>query len=158
MARVLISYRHLDGAKPSDKSYTGEIFSGVFNQRAKACGFVTISEIVAQQVAILFHRRAAAGGVDDDRVDVGFQKDIDVVPRHLLGGGALAVVNIQRAAADLVFRQYDIAAVASQHAHGGFIDIAEQQRHDTTVQHGDLGATFADSGTDTRDGVLQMWG
>src|SRR3990172_12398054 len=95
-------------------------------------------------MAIFFHRRAATGGVDDDRVNARFEEGVDVAPGHHLRRDAFAVLSIQRATTDLVFGKYDFAAVAPQHAHRSFIDIAEQERHHAAVQHRDFGATRAD--------------
>ena len=50
---------------------------------------------------------------------------------------AFAVVNVERAAAGLLLGKDDIAAVAPQHPHGGFVHVAEEQRHDAAVEHGD---------------------
>ncbi len=40
-------------------------------REAEALGLLAIVGVVAQQVTIFFHRRAAARGVDDNRIDIG---------------------------------------------------------------------------------------
>jgi hypothetical protein len=53
-------------------------------------------------------------------------------------------MNIQRAATGLALWKYDVATVALQHAHGGFIHLAKEQGHDTTIKHGNFSAALAD--------------
>ena len=63
-----------------------------------------------------------------------------------LAADTFTVVSVERTAANLSLRKDDFAAVASEHAHGGFVYVAEEQRHHATVEHGDFGSPVADGG------------
>ena len=64
-------------------------------------------------MVILFHGSTAAGGVDNDGIDIGVEESIDVAPRHLFRRHAFAVVKVERTATDLILGKDDVAAVAS---------------------------------------------
>ena len=64
-------------------------------------------------MVILFHGSAAAGGVDNDGINIGVEESIDVAPGHLSRRRTFAVVNVERAATNLLLGKDDIAAVAS---------------------------------------------
>ena len=86
---------------------------------------IDVRRIVAQQVTVFFHSCAAASGIDDDRVNVCVEKDIDVAPGHSLGGDAFAVMGVQGATADLITWQNNVTAVALEHSYGRFVHISE---------------------------------
>src|SRR5688572_3030525 len=144
MARVLVGYRHFYWTEGADQTKAGEKLSSVLNERAKTLGLFGIGRVVSKQVTVLFHHRAAARGVDDDRIDIGTQKRVYVLPRHLLSCLAFAVVNVQRAATCLALRKYDFASVALQHTDGSFIHLAKEQWHDTSVKQGNFSAVLTD--------------
>ncbi len=95
-------------------------------------------------MVVLFHGRAATGGVDDDCINAGVEESIDVAPGHLFRRHAFTVVNVERTAANLISGKDNVATVTSQHAHGSFIHVAEHQRHDAAVKHGDCSSAGAD--------------
>src|ERR1044071_9815021 len=117
MARILICNGHFHGVQFGNHTESGKKFAGVFYSRAEMLGFFAVSRIIAQQIIILFHCGASASGIDDNRVKVRLEKDIDIVPGHLLGGDVFTVMNVQGAAAGLIFWQNHIAAVAPEHAY-----------------------------------------
>src|SRR5215475_24796 len=95
-------------------------------------------------MVVLFHSGAAARRIDNDGIDTGVEKNVNVPPSHSFRRRALAVVNVERAAANLISRKDDVAAVASQHPHGGRIHFAEKEWHDATVKHRDFSSAGAD--------------
>src|SRR5262245_29280660 len=95
-------------------------------------------------MVVLFHSGAAARRIDNDGIDTGVEKNVNVPPGHSFRRRALAVVNVERAAANLISRKDDVAAIASQYPHGGHIHFAEKERHDATVEHGNLGSACPD--------------
>src|SRR5215510_15119578 len=95
-------------------------------------------------MVVLFHSGAAARRIDNDGIDTGVEKNVNVPPSHSFRRRALAVMNVERAAANLISRKDDVAAVASQHPHGGGMHFAEKKRHDATVEHRDLGSACSD--------------
>ena len=48
----------------------------------RACARAAHCGIVGEELAVLLHRRPAAGGVDHDAIDAGLLEDLDVVPRE----------------------------------------------------------------------------
>ena len=64
-----------------------------------------------KDVGVVFEHRAAAGGVDDDRVDSGRVEGRDVASCEIERGPLDARVVMDRAAADLSARDHDLAAV-----------------------------------------------
>ena len=88
--------------------------------RAAHCG------IVGEQLAVLLHRRPAAGGVDDDPVDAGRLEHLDVVTRErarLVDAGrrGAAARRSTPARAGASTRQ----PFGGQHANGGLVDVAQ---------------------------------
>ena len=81
------------------------------------------SRIVAQKRSVFLHRRPAAGGVDDDRLDVGALEDVDHPPRQRERAFLLARVRQERAAAWLLRRRDDFIPLRREHS-----------RHDVKVE------------------------
>ena len=135
MTGVLISNSHFQGGEFTHKAEIAEKLRGILDDRAESLRLLRVDRIVAQQMVVLFHGGAAAGGVDDDGIDISVEESIDVAPGHLSRRRAFAVVKVERTATDLILGKDNVAAVASQHAHGGFVHVAEEQRHHATVEH-----------------------
>src|SRR5215510_7585139 len=95
-------------------------------------------------MVVLFHSGAAPRCIDNDGIDTSVEKSINIAPGHFFRRRALAVMNVERSAANLISRKDDVAPVASQHPHGSRIHFAEKDRHDATVEHGNLGSACAD--------------
>ena len=73
-----------------------------------------------------------------------------------LAAVCFAVMNVQRAATDLILGKYDVAAVALQDAHRRVVYVAEQKRHDAAVEHGDFGSARADGGKVSASGAKKL--
>ena len=67
--------------------------------------------VVAEKVAVLLHGGSAAGGVDDDGIDVGVFEDGDDVAGHVGGLGLEAGVEHEGAAAGLVGGRDDVRSL-----------------------------------------------
>jgi hypothetical protein len=95
--------------------------------------------VVAEQMAVVLHGRAAARGVDDDRVAVLEHRDrlarlvARVDPR----------VELQRAAAARLGRRPDLEPLGRQHADGDRVDVAEEDALDAALQEADAAALGA---------------
>src|SRR5215831_19647138 len=144
MARVLIGRRYLQGRQPADEAQTGEKFRGILYESTESFRFLCVGRIVAEEMVVLFHSGAAAGRIDNDGIDTGVEKNIDVSPGHFFRRLALAVVNVERAAANLISGKDDVAAIASQHPDGCSVYFAEKKRHDATVEHRNPGPACSD--------------
>ena len=123
----------------------------VLHLRVPELGAVAIRRIVRQQLGVMFQMRTAAARVGNDGVELFRRKLIDVVARQFLGQFPFAVVGVKRAAAILLRRRDDFAAIARQHFDGVAIDIAEDQVLRATGQHGHAIALLADGRGDRRD-------
>ena len=91
-------------------------------------------------MAVLLHGGAAAGGVDDDGIDVGLLEGGDDLAGH---GGGLAVeagVEHEGAAAGLAGGDDDLAVLGGEHAGGGAVDAAEEDLLDAAGEHADAAA------------------
>src|SRR5262245_52586039 len=95
-------------------------------------------------MVVLFQTGTAAGRINNECIHTGVEKSINVSPVHFFRRLALAVVNVERAAANLISRKDDVAAIASQHPDGGGVYFAEKKRHDATVEHSNLGPACSD--------------
>lgn len=83
--------------------------------------------IVGEQTVVVLEVRAAATGVADDRVDDKRIDRVDMDARQAAGGFEVAVVLVERAAAMLVARGEDFAAVFHEHVSRGAVDLGEDQ-------------------------------
>ena len=70
------------------------------------------------------------------------------MPGHLLGGDVFTVMSVQGAAADLIFWQDHIAAVAPEHTYRRFVHVREEERHHTAIEESDSGAALIHSRED----------
>jgi len=93
--------------------------------------------IAVKQVSVLLHRRAAAGRVDHDRVNVRPIEGVDQAAGESGGLNPSAVVQRQRAAATLAGRDDDVAALARKHPRGGGVHLREKDLLYTAGQHAD---------------------
>ena len=92
---------------------------------------------------IFLERRTAAAGVGDDGVVVTSQQGIDIIAGEGPCFFATASVGVQGAAAALVGRDYDFAAVLLEDAHGGLMEACEEDVGDAAAEHGDTVFTGA---------------
>ena len=79
-----------------------------------------------QEVGVVLEHRAAAGGVDDDRVELVGVEGREVPPGEGQGGLLDPRVVMDRAAADLPARDDDLAAVLLEHARRGGVGLGVQ--------------------------------
>ena len=96
-----------------------------------------VCRIVAQQMAVSFHRGAAARCVDDDGVGVGAFERVDQLPGRRHGIFFFAGVLGERAAALLRLRNDDFAAFGGEDARGRLVDISEEHTLDASEQQRD---------------------
>ena len=81
---------------------------------ANARGPLGVRRVVGEQLGVLLHRRAAAGGVDHDVLDAGRLEGVDRAGgRSACASGLAAVVHRQRPAAALLARDHDLAALGA---------------------------------------------
>src|SRR5216683_3460081 len=106
--------------------------------------------IVAQQVRILLHGRAATRRIDDDHVDAGLLECLDQAAGEGCRLGAPAVVQRQRSAAALAGRDDDITPLAGQHSRRGQVDLREEHLLHAARQHADDCAPLAPGGHELR--------
>ena len=96
--------------------------------------------IVAEEVSILLHGRAAAGGVDDDRVHLGGFKDGDHAAGEASGLIFQARVDHESAAAWLGARDNHLAAFRGEDADGRLVDVLEEDLLNTAGEHANAAA------------------
>src|SRR5258708_15444125 len=109
-------------------------------------------------MAVFLQRRAAAGGVEDDRVEAEAVKGVHIPPSKRACRLAIASVHLERATAALLGRRVHHAAVLAEHAERGRIGVAEKLGHDAALDESDaiahrplgrgaMGRAFADHTT-----------
>ena len=91
--------------------------------------------IVAQQMAVLLHRRTASGGVDHNSVDVRPFKELNNAARHYAGLLFQPGMNHQGPAAWLIHRGNDLAPFGGQNARCCCIDVREENLLHASRQH-----------------------
>ena len=109
-----------------------------------ACAALGPARLVGQQLAVLLHRRAAAGHVHRDDVDPGALEHLDqrlgAPDRLLLAPG----VQPECPAAALLARRHDLVALGGQHPHRREVDLVEEDVLDAAGEHADPATTGAD--------------
>ena len=83
--------------------------------------------IVRQQAGVVFQVRTATAGVGDDRVKFLWRNLADGCARQLAGELQFAIMGVKRAAALLLARGHDFAAIAREDLNGIPIDITEDE-------------------------------
>ena len=99
-------------------------------------------------MGVILHVGAAAGGVDDDSVDVGVFEEVDGGAGEIEGGGFFSGVDAESAAAGLFGRGNDFAAFGGEDADGGGVDVREESALDAAEEKADASAFFALRGSD----------
>ena len=112
-----------------------------------------IDEVAFEQLGVVLEVGAAAAGVGDDGVELGGRKLVNVPAGEALGEFPFAVVRVQGAAAVLLGRGDDFAAVAREHLDGVHVHIAEDEVLRAAGEHGDTVALRAARGRDGLDEV-----
>jgi hypothetical protein len=122
--------------------HAAEDFGDVFTFLGEGLGPSGPLGVVAEQVAVLLHGRAAAGCVDDDGVDVGGFEERDEIAGH---GGSLifeAGMDQEGSAAGLTGRGDDVEAFGAQDSGGGGVDVGEEDLLDAAGKHADTASLF----------------
>ena len=104
---------------------------------ANAARAIGPGRIVREQVAVLLHRRSAAGGVDGDPFDARALEDLDGAPREGARLVQPAGMERQRAAASLLGRRDDVAAFGGQHVDGRGVDVRKHEALHAAGQQAD---------------------
>ena len=117
VAGVLQRDGAVDRAEAAREVLPGDEFEHVAHRRREALRAVRPLLVVAQQVAVLLHRRAAAGGVHDHIADLRLLEGRDVATGEVAGALDVAGVAVQRAAAALRGRRDDLVPEPREHAH-----------------------------------------
>src|SRR6185295_779582 len=96
--------------------------------------------IVAEQLPVTFHRRPAAGGVDDDDVHgvvAGTFESLDQLAREVPGVLIAARMQRERAAAALRARGQDVAALGGEYPDRRVVHVAEEHLLDAAGEEAD---------------------
>src|ERR1700722_3186024 len=102
-------------------------------------------------MAVLLHVGAASGGVGDDRVHVCAFEGVDGFARQHDGGGFLAGVNEECAAAGLILRRDDFAAFRCEHSNSCCVYLRKEFALDTAEKQTDATPLGALDWSDARD-------
>src|ERR1700722_932183 len=102
-------------------------------------------------MTVLLHVGAASGGVGDDRVYICAFEGVDGFARQQDGGGFLAGVNEERAAAGLILRRDDFAAFCRKHADRSGVYLGKKFALDTLEKQTDATPLGALGWSDARD-------
>ena len=135
---VVIGDAHPHGTARRPRLQAGQHLRDVAALGGQGPGARRVGRVVPQQAPVFLQRRAAAGRVDHDRVDVGQRRfeGVDEAPRQRLGFAFEAGVHHQRAAAALPRRDHHLAALGREHARRGGVDAAEEDPLHATEQQG----------------------
>ena len=147
VTRVVIGNAERNGIFRRDRSERDEELGDVANFGDEALRQVAIGFVV-EKMTIIFKHRAAAGGIDDDRIKVVGVEGGEILSRERQGGRFHAGVIMNRAAADLSARNEDFAAVMLQNACGGGVGFGLKRVGHAAEKQSDFGAL----GTDRRQG------
>ena len=134
VAGVLIGHagRRLAGGRVEGEGV--EELVDVLDHGGEVLGLSAVGGVVLEQLGVLLHGGAAAGGVDDNGVDAGVEEGVDVAAGQGAAGVALADVGAEGAAAALIGDD-DLAAVAGEHGRGCLVHPAVDEGHDAAVEH-----------------------
>jgi hypothetical protein len=97
-------------------------------------------------VPVALEQGAAAGAVHHHVVGGRLRQGRQVEPRQRLGGGTVARVLVQGAAAPLPVGHYDAISVDLEGTPGGVVDVTEEGVHDTATKQRDRGGRGGGSG------------
>ena len=136
MTRILVRRAKIETPQ-SFAGDVGEVLAHVAHLGRERDRAFAPRDVVREQDAVALELRAAAGGVDDDRVDVRLVERGDVAARQRSSVLALAGMRVQRAAARLCRRVDDRNALSRQDAGSRGVHIAVRDAHDAAEQERD---------------------
>ena len=134
---VVVGDLALDGAQRRREADARQELAHVLDLFRKLLRALGIGRIIGQQPVVFLEGSAAAGGVDDDGIQVPLLEGVNVHTGHPTRFFLRAGVGLERATAALRLRDDYLAAIGRQHAHGGLVRFGERQRHDTAADHAD---------------------
>lgn len=140
VAGVVVGDAERQGIARCDWVEFAEDFGDVFAFCGEGAGSVGPLRVVAQEMAVLLHGGTAAGGVDDDGVDVGAIEEVDDLARHCGGLLFQPGVDHESSAAGLILGSDDFAAFRGEHARGGGVDVGEEDLLHASGEHSDAAA------------------
>ena len=106
---------------------------------------------------VFLQRRAAAGGVGDDGVEIAGGEGEEIFAREVAGGVANSGVSGERAAARLIFGHDDFAAVGGEDADGRVVETREGDLRDAAGEECDASAALADCGKCAAEFLEEKW-
>src|SRR4051812_28824844 len=150
MAWVLVSPLYSERMRGRAQSDLGEIFSDVANLPDKFLsgprGLAVCGAWSGQQIDVVLHRGAAAGGVGDDGVAIPLLEGADVLAREGAGLFTASGMSVERAAASLALGHDDLDAVGLEHADGGAVQRIERHAANASGEQRDAPAALATGG------------
>ena len=85
VAGIVVGHAQAQRVASGARLELGQEFGDVAALRRKRLRAPGVLRVVAQQVAIFFHIRAAARGIDDHRIHLGVFERVNCLARELLG-------------------------------------------------------------------------
>src|SRR5215470_19298401 len=101
-------------------------FRNVLALRGEVSGAVCISGIVAQQVTVFLHIRAAARSIRDNRFDIGLLERVDRFFGKLDSGSFFARMHQQCTAAPLRAWSNNFTTLCGEHTNSCCIDVRKE--------------------------------
>src|SRR6266849_8622609 len=140
MAGVMVGYAQLDGMARCHRLQLGQDLRDVPYRVRERSGAFGVLGVVAQQVSIILHNGATAGGIDHHGIYSPDLKRIDQTPCILQSFILASRVNAECATASLPRWHDNITPFGCQDAHSGGIDgikehtlhTAQQQPHSSS--------------------------
>src|SRR5215211_7705442 len=117
-------------------------------------GAVGVLGVVAQEVTVLLHRRAAPGGVDDDVVQVEPLEGVYGLPREVEGLLLAPGVGGESAAAPLALGRHHLAALGGEHPDRRGVDLGEEDLLHAAHEDADPPAPLAGRSGELGDRLL----
>lgn len=126
--------------------HTTEDFGDVFALFGECPGTSGPVGVVTEKVPVFLHSRAAAGGVDDDGVDVRGFEESNEIAGHAGGLVFQARVNHESPAAGLSGWGDDLKSFSTQHACSSGVYVGEKYLLNAAGEHADASASGGGGG------------
>lgn len=135
VAGVVVGDAEREGVAGGKGRKLSEELGDVATAGGKGAGALGPVGVVAEEMAVVLHGGAAAGGVDEDRVDLGLFEEGDDGLGHGGRFGVEAGVEHEGSAAGLAGRDDDLAAFGGEDAGGRLVDVGEEDGLDAAGEH-----------------------